>query len=100
MTAVLTVWWGDQTVGALRIDRQGDIEFTYDEAWRAAPNPIFAAKPVLFLKACCRRRASVSPSHAPSASRNRTNSVCLSRSVERLPAPYRFGPKVKHRQPP
>jgi serine/threonine-protein kinase HipA len=36
MTAVLTVWWGDQTVGALRIDRQGDIEFTYDEAWRAA----------------------------------------------------------------
>ena len=36
MTAVLTVWWGDQTVGALCIDRQGDIEFTYDEAWRAA----------------------------------------------------------------
>ena len=36
MTAVLTVWWGDQSVGALRIDRQGDIEFTYDEAWRAA----------------------------------------------------------------
>lgn len=36
MTAVLTVWWGDQTVGALRIDRQGDIEFTYGEAWRAA----------------------------------------------------------------
>lgn len=36
MTAVLTVWWGDQTVGALRIDRQGDIEFTYADAWRAA----------------------------------------------------------------
>jgi serine/threonine-protein kinase HipA len=36
MTAVLTVWWGDQTVGALRIDRQGDIEFTYANAWRAA----------------------------------------------------------------
>jgi serine/threonine-protein kinase HipA len=36
MTAVLTVWWRDQTVGALRIDRQGDIEFTYAEAWRAA----------------------------------------------------------------
>ncbi len=36
MTAVLTVWWGDQTVGALRIDRQGDIEFTYAESWRTA----------------------------------------------------------------
>lgn len=36
MTAVLTVWWGDRTVGALRIDRQGDIEFTYADAWRAA----------------------------------------------------------------
>jgi len=36
MTAVLTVWWGDQTVGALRIDRQGDIEFAYAESWRTA----------------------------------------------------------------
>ena len=36
MTAVLTVWWGDRTVGALCIDRQGDIEFTYADAWRAA----------------------------------------------------------------
>jgi len=36
MTAVLTVWWGDQTVGALRIDRQGDIEFAYADSWRAA----------------------------------------------------------------
>lgn len=38
MTAILTVWWGDQTVGALRIDQQGDIEFTYVDAWRNAPD--------------------------------------------------------------
>ena len=33
MTDTLTVWWGDDIVGSLRIDRHGDTSFSYAETW-------------------------------------------------------------------
>ena len=38
MTDTLTVWWGHDIVGALRIDRHGDTSFRYAETWLAKPD--------------------------------------------------------------
>ncbi len=37
MIKSLTVWWAGAQVGALRIDKHGDLEFVYAEAWLADP---------------------------------------------------------------
>ena len=39
MTDTLTVWWGDDIVGSLRIDRHGDTSFCYAETWLIKPSP-------------------------------------------------------------
>ena len=38
MTDTLTVWWGDDIVGSLRIDRHGDTSFCYAETWLIKPS--------------------------------------------------------------
>ena len=37
MTDTLTVWWGQNIVGALAINRHGDTSFSYAETWLAKP---------------------------------------------------------------
>lgn len=37
MTKALSVWWADDSVGVLRIDVHGDLEFIYDAAWVTDP---------------------------------------------------------------
>ena len=38
MTDTLTVWWGDDIVGSLRMDRHGDTSFCYAETWLMKPS--------------------------------------------------------------
>ena len=38
MTDTLTVWWGDDIVGSLRMDRHGDTSFCYAETWLIKPS--------------------------------------------------------------
>ena len=38
MTDTLTVWWDDDIVGSLRIDRHGDTSFCYAETWLMKPS--------------------------------------------------------------
>ena len=38
MTDTLTVWWGQNIVGSLRIDRHGDTSFCYAETWLIKPS--------------------------------------------------------------
>lgn len=37
MSKTLRVWWEAASVGVLRIDEHGDLDFTYDAAWIADP---------------------------------------------------------------
>jgi len=37
VTRALSVWWDGALVGALRIDRHGDLGFAYDQAWLDDP---------------------------------------------------------------
>lgn len=39
MTNVLTVWWDDEIVGSLSVDRHGDTAFAYAEEWLSKPSP-------------------------------------------------------------
>ena len=38
MTDTLTVWWGDDIVGSLRMDRHGDTSFCCAETWLIKPS--------------------------------------------------------------
>ena len=35
MSATLSVWWNGRVAGALRLDRHGDMGFTYAPDWLA-----------------------------------------------------------------
>ena len=38
MTSALTVWWDDEIVGSLSVDRHGDASFSYAEEWLSKPS--------------------------------------------------------------
>ncbi len=38
MTNTLKVWWGDDVVGSISIDRHGDTAFSYAEEWLSKPS--------------------------------------------------------------